>query len=1248
MPVFNNILAGAAGQSGSGYEIQRSLRFSDDDSASLTKTFSSAGDRKRFTISLWVKRGKLGKSYQPFICNTNSSGTEGLYFDFSSDYLHFGEYATNGWRWQLQSEAQYRDVSAWYHILASVDTSQTSQGDRVKLYVNGEQITTFYSGLDTYPSQNLDIQFNNTSLHAIGRLGSNTSTSYHFDGLMAEFHFVDGAALAATDFGEFSTTGVWNPIKYAGSHNVGSGVNGFYLDFADNSSNAALGYDAAGSFNWTVNNLEHRIDTTIWSSYLYTSNYTYDGTSTTVNFQEPSNGVAQAFNGSTSNECVSNVGGSSYIYFRPPGGFSNPSKIRIYTSNVGEFRINGTVVTTSPSAGSSAQWYEVTSTLPSTVTEIAHNGESGTYNARVRAYEIDDQVLILAGVNTDLLLDSPTNYEASSGNNGGNYATWNPLTQRSVVTTSNGNLTANTVTNGNGWVVSSIPVSSGKYYCEISFGDIEASHNTNFKYIGIVPASSQANYTGLDVFRALGALSIDSNGTSEIRGHIGDGSGTTTTTYTSSYGFDENDVIGIAIDCDTPQVTFYKNGVSIGTFPYAMQANESWVVFMNDWASGYTDIEEYFFNAGQRPFLHAPPAGFNSICTQNLPDPLIDDGSNHFDVKTWSGTGSENTLSGFEFSPDMIWVKRRNNNTDWHNITDTVRGVTNTIYPNDAYVETATSQNVKAFTSDGVTLGTFSGVNASGGTYVGWAWDGGNLATSTNNLQTETWSAATGALAAESFDGNTNTQGYMANEQWYKIAGSLTVSSSMRIYLRKDEQYKMRINGGTEFNANTRDTSVSNNYDWAAISISTGTHTNVEIKITGGGGYINAIEVDGKIMCDPGHIPVGSLNSSVYDQSDVWSDNAYADPSSATAGLTNLTNAFDGTLANNNLSSFTGEVIFPEIQFSSGVTEVIVYAYYSGSTDWWVKLNQNGTQYNLYQQTIVHALGQVPGGGAYIAAVKLNLNETSITRFSYHGAGNHWFAGVSVNGKLLVNSNATPADVPSSPSTCRTNQTAGFSIVKYAPNGNAQTIAHNLNQKPEMMIVKNLDHAYNWYVYHKDLDSSAPEDKFVVLNGTHSIQDSANAWSDMPPTSNVFTVDGGNTAYQYAEHIAYCFTSIPEYSAVGSYTGRGSTYPYIYLGFKPAWVMIKNVTTSGTHYDWVIIDSARNPFNKGADNVDSKSFLFANLADQEDKGYTDWLQLDFLSNGFRVNEQSSTLNQSGSKFVYLAFAQRPFKYERAL
>ena len=144
------------------------------------------------------------------------------------------------------------------------------------------------------------------------------------------------------------------------------------------------------------------------------------------------------------------------------------------------------------------------------------------------------------------------------------------------------------------------------------------SSNTNFNYIGIVPADGASGFTGLDIFRVDGALSLDTQ-TTQIRGTLGiDGTSESSITYQTGYGYDENDVIGIAIDCDNLQVTFYKNGVSTGTFPHQMKPDQLWMVFVNDWASGHADIDQYNLNTGQRPWAYPAPAGYRAICTHNL------------------------------------------------------------------------------------------------------------------------------------------------------------------------------------------------------------------------------------------------------------------------------------------------------------------------------------------------------------------------------------------------------------------------------------------------------------------------------------------------------------------------------------------------------------------------------------------------------------------------------------------------------
>ena len=232
------------------YQIEQSLRFNDDDSAYLSRTPASAGNRKTFTFSAWVKPSAFGKAQPVFSAYTDSQNYSVLGFDLSGfigggDSLKLWTGISNVTICAFTTNAVFRDPSAWYHIVVATDTTQATSTDRVKIYVNGSQITSFATS--TYPSLNADAgMVNATTAHQIGALASGTYG--YFDGYMAEVNFIDGTALDPTSFGE-TKSGIWIPKAYAGSY----GTNGFYLSFADS---AAIGDDLSGNGNdWTANNL---------------------------------------------------------------------------------------------------------------------------------------------------------------------------------------------------------------------------------------------------------------------------------------------------------------------------------------------------------------------------------------------------------------------------------------------------------------------------------------------------------------------------------------------------------------------------------------------------------------------------------------------------------------------------------------------------------------------------------------------------------------------------------------------------------------------------------------------------------------------------------------------------------------------------------------------------------------------------------------------------------------------------------
>jgi len=216
------------------------------------------------------------------------------------------------------------------------------------------------------------------------------------------------------------------------------------------------------------------------------------------------------------------------------------------------------------------------------------------------------------------------------------------------------------------------------------------------------------------------------------------------------------------------------------------------------------------------------------------------------------------------------------------------------------------------------------------------------------------------------------------------------------------------------------------------------------------------------------------------------------------------------------------------------------------------------------------------------------------------------------------------------------NTTAGFSIVEFVGDTTVQTIAHGLSQKPEMIIEKAIGGSQHWLTGHDDLNKgSSPWNYYVYLSLDSAESASTNAWDDTAPTSSVFTIGSGLTTGGNSPYIAYCFHSVEGYSKVGSYKGNGDPDgSFIYTGFKPAYTLIKRVDSTN---DWMIGDDKTSPYNV-TDNM-----LRANL----DNGQQSGNNVDYVSNGFKIRISGNAFNNSSGTYVYVAFAESPFKYSNA-
>ena len=211
------------------------------------------------------------------------------------------------------------------------------------------------------------------------------------------------------------------------------------------------------------------------------------------------------------------------------------------------------------------------------------------------------------------------------------------------------------------------------------------------------------------------------------------------------------------------------------------------------------------------------------------------------------------------------------------------------------------------------------------------------------------------------------------------------------------------------------------------------------------------------------------------------------------------------------------------------------------------------------------------------------------------------------------------------------NTTAGFSIVSYTGTGSAATIGHGLGVKPDAIIVKNREATENWMVYQKTLDASAPEDYYILLNGSAVRVNEATTWNDTAPTTSLFTVGSHDaTNKSGVTYIAYCFAEKQGYSKFGSFVGNGNANgPFIYTGFKPAWVMIK----ANDSENWIIFDNKRPGYNL------TDALLKPNLSNAES---TSGVKFDMLSNGFKVRVNDAEGNGNGNTNFYFAFAESPF------
>jgi hypothetical protein len=258
----------------------------------------------------------------------------------------------------------------------------------------------------------------------------------------------------------------------------------------------------------------------------------------------------------------------------------------------------------------------------------------------------------------------------------------------------------------------------------------------------------------------------------------------------------------------------------------------------------------------------------------------------------------------------------------------------------------------------------------------------------------------------------------------------------------------------------------------------------------------------------------------------------------------------------------------------------------------------------------------------------INFNESGQDEVAWC-----WKAGTAFS------NDASATSVGSIDSSGFVNTTSGFSVLEYtSPNTtNVESIAHGLTQAPEFVITKNRDNSYNWDIWHKDLTQGSGHGLMFNQNAQTS-----GRWPNTVVSDSVIYLAYNFEHYSTNDYICYAFHGVEGFSKFGTYyDSYNSDYnvdsPFIYLGFRPAWVMIKSTSTGR---NWVVLDNKRSPVNP----VDE--WLQPNTTTAEQEGTTN-MDMDFMANGIKLKGGSGEINTTGETYIYAAFAEMPFKYATA-
>jgi hypothetical protein len=1193
------------------YKVPRSLRFVASRNHYLTRTQAASGNRRKFAFSFWYKKGQLKasaiisaviNSQNYFLIGPNASGIG------TTDGLEISQGVGNVLQWRVQTNMIFRDPAAWYHVHIQFDTDNAVASDRVIITVNGVRQTL--NG--TYPTQGFDIRFLNEATYAVEIGRYSPSTAYNYDGLISEFRFFDGMISSPTDVAFFCpATGQWLPKEYKGAY----GTYGYYLKFNDWSSSSAPGLDSSGNnLNFTVSP-----NCTITRTHYLCDIYDDSPTKNFATLNSLAYRWAYKSASYTNGNLMVTGGSPNYDYHSSTMQVSGQKwywEVLVGSLGTGTFTV-GVANETSVQNGS--------------FTDIVSYNSDGTKNvagvnsAYGAAYVANDVI----GVALDMDSLKVTFYK-------------NGVSQGSI------SLPTTLAVGATGSSVSGVA-----YY---NFGQTPFAYSVPTGYLTLCPS----NLFDPKIFRPEKYF--------KARTYLGNGAGLQVGEIQKAVDLFP---IGQSLRFRSASADYLSRTPTISsnrtTWTWSGWVKRSklgggWLFGSNNSNNqAYTGIT---FDANDKIYL---------LTGTTVPsNPHLATSNQVFkDTTKWVHIVS--TLDANNSDPTKRWRV-------WADGVELAMTVTAQMAQGLALNINASQEHCLGRQGGGTAAGYFEGYMADVNFVDGQVLDPTSFGQ---------WDA-NGYWIPKSYDGSYGTNGFHVNFADKSGTTLTTLGKDISGNGNNWNPYNFSVAAGTTLDV--LDDSPTNNYavlDQGRAVLSTGNTYNAGIY--NGGLNINCA-YDGGVGTAPASIAVASgkwyyesslaLNSGAgqmlmgfyslntalaanqgywignggnlasgdgiwgcaidWDKGYIWFRNAAGnwvsgDPVLGTSP--SLTFA-PGTIGSfycgaGRTSGYNGSpnvwVNFGQRPFAYSVptgyaalceNNVAEYTYDIETPDLvWIKSRSTTTNHMLFDST------RGPGKSVSTNLTAAEANDpNSLIKFDKNG----FYLGNNTSVNALSGSFVAW--------TWKEGVTPGLDIVTYTGNGvNGRQIPHSLGKVPSLIIEKDLTAGtFAW-----------------------SVQGCGKLWS--PATSNLFfnTTNGLNPAGAYGaptadyfypsltsyanvngnQNVAYVFAEVPGFSKFGSYTGNGSTDgTFVNCGFRPAFVMVKAISTGGSGFDWIMVDNSRESFNP------EQTPLWADLTSAEATS----AQMDFLSNGFKLRAGAgSGGNSSGVSYIFMAFAEAPFKFSNA-